>query len=578
MEGRARINFLLGCFLAFGLLIIFRLYYWQIVAGDDLAAAAEGQYQVSFEIPAKRGQILASDGFPLATTQESYLVFASLADLDKSPAEIASQLGPILIDEEPATPGGKLDKEKVLLEMEQLIKERLSRTDLSWVPLKHKESRAVKGEIEALLLKGIGFETEQKRSYPEGSSSAHLLGFVGQDINGRDKGYFGLEGYYDLEVRGRSGIVHREKDAVGRPILVGEAKDEEQYHGRDLLTTLDRSVQYIVETELAKGIEHYGAKSGSVIVMEPTGAILAMAAYPAYDPDKYGQYDKELFPNPAVAFSYEPGSTFKIAVMAAALNEGVVKPETKCDQCTGPRVIGEYVIETWNEEYHPDCTMVDVIKYSDNVGMVFVGEKLGIEKFTEYLEKFGLGKKTGIDLEDELTPGLRPKKNWSLIDLATASFGQGIALTPIQMARIGAVIANDGKLSRPYLVKEIIGEDKKITIEPQIQGEVISSTTAKVMTEMMVNAVDNGEAKWAKPAGYRIAGKTGTAQIPVAGHYDQEKTIASFVGFAPADKPKFVMLITLREPQSSPWGSETAAPLWFKIAQELFDYYGVLPE
>lgn len=578
MKGKGRISFLLSCFVVFGCLIITRLYYWQVVAGEELAAAAEGQYQVSFEIPAKRGQILASDGFPLATTEEAYLVFASIPDLKESFTEIASKLAPILVDEEEATPGGKLSTEDSLLAMEQLLKERLNRTDLNWVPLKHKISREIKGEIERLLIEGIGFEEEQKRSYPEGSSSAHLLGFVGQDINGRDKGYFGLEGYYDLELKGKAGVVRREKDAAGRPILVGQFEDEEQHHGRDLLTTVDRSVQYIIERELTEGLEHYGASSGSVVVMKPDGAILAMTGLPAYDPVRYQQYEKEFYSNPNVAFSYEPGSAFKIAVMSAALNEGVVKPETRCDQCSGPRVIANYVIKTWNEEYFPDCTMVEVIEHSDNVGMVFVGEKLGIEKLVEYLKKFGLGEKTGIDLEDELTPDLRPNGDWKLIDLATASFGQGIALTPIQMTRIAATIANDGRLVRPYLVKQIIGDGKKIEIEPKIEGEVISLATAKVMTEMMVNAVDNGEAKWAKPPGYRIAGKTGTAQIPVAGHYDEEKTIASFVGFAPADNPRFVMLVTLREPSSSPWGSETAAPLWFDIAKELFNYYGILSE
>lgn len=577
MEGKGRINFLLGCFLVFGGLIIFRLYYWQVIVGEELAAAAEGQYQVSFEIPAERGQILASDGFPLATTEEAFLVFASIPDLKKSPAEIASQLAPILTEEE-ATPGGKIDLQDSLLATEELFKERLGRTDLNWVPLKHKIKREIKEEVEALLIEGIGFEEEQRRTYPEGSSSAHLLGFVGQDVNGRDQGYFGLEGYYNLELKGKAGVVRRERDAAGRPILVGQFKDEEQHHGRDLLTTIDRSVQYIIERELAKGLERYGAKSGSVVAMEPNGAILAMAAWPVYDPVKYGQFGKELYPNPNVAFSYEPGSTFKIAVMSAALNEGVVKPDTKCDQCAGPRVISDYVIETWNEEYFPGCTMVEVIEHSDNIGMVFVGEKLGIDKLVDYLKRFGLGEKTGIDLEDELTPDLRPRKDWGLIDLATASFGQGIALTPIQMTRIAATIANDGKLVRPYLVKQIISEEEKITTEPKIEREVITSTTAKVMTELMVNAVDNGEAKWAKPIGYRVAGKTGTSQIPVAGHYDEEKTIASFVGFAPADEPKFVMLVTLREPTSSPWGSETAAPLWFDIAKELFNYYGILPK
>ncbi|MCX6724743.1 MAG: penicillin-binding protein 2, partial [Candidatus Shapirobacteria bacterium] len=295
------------------------------------------------------------------------------------------------------------------------------------------------------------------------------------------------------------------------------------------------------------------------------------------DPGKFFAYDKSLYSNPAVALSYEPGSTFKVLVMSAALNEEVVKPETRCDKCDGPRVISDYTIKTWNEKYFPDSTMTEVIQHSDNIGMVFVGEKLGVEKMYSYLQKFGLGQSTGIDLEDEASPKLRPKNEWKLIDLATASFGQGVALTPIQMVRAVAAVANGGKLMKPYLVKQVLSEGEKTEIQPKIEGEVLRPVTASVMTEMMVNAVDNGESKWAKPKGYRIAGKTGTAQIPVAGHYDQEKTIASFVGFAPADNPQFVMLVLLREPTSSPWGAETAAPLWFDIAKEIFTYYGIRP-
>jgi len=567
MSGGWRINFLLGFFILVGMLVGYRLFYWQVLNSEQLAAAAEKQHWVSFEIPARRGEILAGDGFPLATNQEAFLVFASIPDLEEKPQNIAAKIAPFLVIEEEIS------------QIEELIKQRLKRDDLVWVPLHHKVSRQTKEVLENLKIAGIGFEEEEKRGYPEGSSAAHLLGFVGLDINGRDKGYFGLEGFYDLELRGQPGFFRREKDASGKPILVGESKEERREHGRSLQTTIDRSVQFVVEEKLQKGLKRYGAISGSVIVMEPkTGAILAMASLPAYDPANYWKYDKSLFPNPAIASSYEPGSTFKVLVMAAALDAGVVSPETRCDKCSGPRNISGYTISTWNDKYFPDSTMVEIIQHSDNVGMVFVGEKLGSEKLVDYLEKFGLGQPTGIDLQEESSPPLRPKSEWKPIDLATASFGQGVALTPLQMIRAVGVIANRGKLVKPFVVKKVIGEDggKEMPIKEGIP--VIKPSTARMMTEIMVNAVDNGEAKWAKPKGFRIAGKTGTAQIPVAGHYDEKKTIASFVGFAPADEPKFVMLVTLREPTSSPWGSETAAPLWFDIAKELFTYYGVLPE
>lgn len=566
MGTNLRVNLLLFFFLAVGILVSWRLFYWQILSSDELAMAAQNQHWVSFEVPADRGRILASDGFPLADNQEAYLVFASLPDLKEIPEKTAAKITPFLSMEE--------DR----LEMEMTLKERLRRQDLVWVPLKHKVSLETKKAIEKLGIEGIGFEEEQTRGYPESSSAAQLLGFLGSDSSGKDKGYFGLEGFYDLELKGRAGVLRREKDPSGKPILVGEVEGQKQKDGRDLLTNIDRVVQFTVEQKLKDGLKRYGAKSGSVVVMEPkTGAVLAMASFPNYDPANFSSFDKKLYSNPVVASSYEPGSTFKVLIMAAALNEGAVKPETECDQCSGPREIAGYIIRTWNDKYFPGSTMTEVIQHSDNVGMVFVGEKLGIKKMFSYLSKFGIGKPTGIDLQEESSPTLRPEKDWKAIELATASFGQGIAITPIQMLAAVGAIANQGRLMKPFVVKKVISGSEEMEIKPKIEAEVIKPTTALLMTEMMVNAVDNGEAKWAKPEGFRIAGKTGTAQVPVAGHYDEEKTIASFVGFAPADEPRFVMLVTLQEPTSSPWGSETAAPLWFDIAKDLFTYYGIQP-
>lgn len=555
MREMARINFLLASFFLAGFLVMVRLFWWQVVVSEKLIAAAENQHWISFEIPTQRGKIMANDGFPLVANKQSFLVFASLPDLEETAANIAKKIAPILEPDDPATISG-------------LITERLNRQDLVWVPLKHKISPPTKELIENLKIKGLGFEEELQRDYPESSAAAHLLGFVGADINGKDKGYFGLEGYYDLELRGQSGILRRENDAQGRPILVGEAKEEKQENGRDLLTTIDRVAQFTAEKKLQEGIRRFGAKSGSVVIMAPeTGEILAMASFPA-----------KGFPNPAIASSFEPGSIFKVLVMAAALNEGVVGPETWCDKCGGPRIISGETIKTWDDKYPANPTMTEIIQQSNNVGMVYVAEKLGREKLISYLEDFGLDGPSGIDLEDELAPKFRPSSAWREIDLATASFGQGIAVTPIQMLKAVGTIANQGRLMRPFVVKKVISETGETEIKPKEEKKVISPVTARVMTEIMVNAVDKGEAKWVKPKGFRIAGKTGTAQIPLAGHYDEEKTIASFVGFAPADDPRFVMLVTLREPVSSPWGSETAAPLWFDIAGELLTYWGILPE
>lgn len=567
MESDFRLNTLLFFILLVGVLILGRLLWWQVISSEKLTAAGEEQRWISFEISADRGKILAHDGFNLVSNESAFLVFASIPDLKQAPGKIASRISSILFPNED------------LLKSEEMIKQRLRRQDLVWVPLKRKVDLKTKKVLEDLKIEGMGFEEEEKRNYPEGSTAAHILGFVGSDVSGTDKGYFGLEGHYDLELRGRSGVMRREKDASGKPILVGEIKEEKPKNGRSLLTTIDRSVQFITEEKLKRGIQRYGASSGSVVVMEPkTGAILAMSSYPSYDPATYYEFDKNLFSNPVVASSFEPGSIFKILIMAAALNEDVVKPDTICDKCSGPVNIADYTIKTWNDKYFPNSTMIEVIQHSDNVGMVFVAQKLGISKMVSYIEGFDLGKPSGIDLQDESSPLLRKKNEWKQIDIATASFGQGIAVTPIQMIKAANAIANQGKIMKPFIVKKVIGEEGETEIIPKVERQIIKPVTAYLMTQMMVNAVDNGEAKWTKPKGFRIAGKTGTAQIPLRGHYDEGKTIASFVGFAPADDPKFIMLVILREPTSSPWGSETAAPLWFDICKELFTYYGVLPE
>src|SRR3990167_1481147 len=428
-------------------------------------------------------------------------------------------------------------------------------------------------------LAGIGFEPEDLRSYPEASIAAQVLGFVGKDDEGLDKGYFGVEGYYDLELSGKEGFLQRESDARGIPILSGTSREISAVGGVDLLTHLDKTIQLIAEKKLTDGIEKYGAKSGWVVVMNPkTCAIVAMAAWPSYDPAEYWTFGNDYFKNPVISDSFDPGSIFKPLVMASALDAGAVEPDTKCDICGGPAKIDKYSIETWNKEYRPDSTMTDVIVHSDNVGMVFVGNRFGADRLYDYLSKFGIGQMTGIDLQGEANPGIREKGTWNIVDLATASFGQGIAVTPIQMIRAIGVIANDGVIMEPQVVDKIALDGWQSDIKPLAGERVISKKAADEITAMMVLAASEGEAKWTAIGGFGVAGKTGTAQIPVKGHYDEDKTIGSFVGFAPANDPKFVMLVSLTEPQSSPWASETAAPLWFSIANELFVYLGIQPK
>lgn len=540
----------------FGVSVV-RLFYWQILMGPRLQLEASSQYNLTFTLPASRGTVHTSDGSPVVLSVPAFLVFAQPAHITDM-NEFARRVSPIL----------SLQERDVVAQ--------ISVPDRYWVPLVRKVDSATVDRLKALAIDGLGFEPVSQRYYPEASMAAQMLGFVGLDQNGNDKGYFGLEGYYDRELRGKDGRRQIEKDVRGAPILVGEEKRIPASDGRSLELWIDRSFQQIVQKRLSDGIQKYGAKEGSVIALDPnTGGVLAMAAYPDYIPGQYQMYDKELYKNPVVAGTYEPGSTFKVFVMAAALNEGVVRADTTYDE-SGPVRVGEYQIRTWNSEYRGTQTMTEAIQHSSNVGMVFVQKKLGKDKFLRYIRDFGFGRPTGIDLEEESSPDLRPESDWREIDLATASFGQGIAVTPIQMAQAVGAIANGGWLIEPHVVRYIRGNGKTVELKGK-RTKVIEKEAASVMTEMMINAVDNGEAKWAKPKGYRIAGKTGTAQIPVAGHYDEKKTIASFVGFAPADNPQFVMLVTLREPTSSPWGSETAAPLFFDIARDVFMYKNILP-
>ncbi len=527
-----------------------RLFYWQIVKGEDLAKSANLQYKSSEKLTSSRGSILANDGSWLAVMRTNWLLFAEEPKLN-NPRIVANSLSSILEEESDS------------------IYSKLTKDGLVWLPIRHKVTSEQKEKIENLGISGLGFEPEETRYYPEGSSSAQLLGFVGKNEKGEDTGYFGLEGYYDISLRGKGGYVSREKDLSGAPLLSSGVSELSTVPGMDLETYIDKRIQTIIEDKLKLGIEKYGAKDGSVIIMDPnTGAIMGMASYPSYDPAKYFEYDSSLYKNTAISDVFEPGSIFKVIVMASGLDAGVVEPDTKCDICDKALKVDKYYIETWNKKYYPNSTMTDVIVHSDNVGMSFVAQKLGQDKMYEYLDKFGIGKQTGIDLQGESSIPMREKGSWNIVDLVTSSFGQGIATTPIQIIRAVSAIANDGYLVKPKVVKNDKVEKVKI----------ISDEAAEQMTQIMVQSAQHGESQWTNLKGFSVAGKTGTAQIPISGHYDAEKTIASFVGFAPANNPKFVMIVTLKEPQSSQWASETAAPLWYSIARDLFKIFGIQPE
>lgn len=587
---RFRIQLLAFVFLLLTGMVVFRLFTWTVVDSEELGYAGKLQQKTSQTQAPTRGAILASDGFPLAVSASGWVVWANPGKVE-NPKDVAEKLAPILLEKESEIgqdasisaqmsqdEKAKHEKERLEAEKDRLLALILKKA--AWVPLKHKIDNSTKETIQGLNITGVGFDPEERRSYPEGSMAAHILGFVGKDAGGNDKGYFGIEGKYDVALSGVGGEKVWEKDALGNPILGGLNHGVAALDGVDLQTNIDRPIQYLVEKKLRDGIEKYGAASGTVTIMRPQdGAILALAAYPSYYPSEFSKYQEEDFINPVISQTFEPGSIFKVLVMSAVLDGGAVKPDDHCGDCSGPIQIGKYTIRTWDNKYHPDATPGEIIKNSDNIGMVWAAQRLGKDKLYDYLSNFGIGSLTQIDLQGETTPSLRPKGKWGDIDLATTSFGQGIAVTPIQMVRAVGAIANRGKLPEPQVTGKVRGRNWEEEVKPVFDKEtVVSKKTADKITDMMVQAVSEGEAKWAAPKGFPIAGKTGTAQIPISGHYDPTKTNASFIGFAPPNNPQFVMMVTLKQPTSSPWAAETAAPLWFNIARDLFVHFGIQPE
>ena len=360
-----RIYWIKISFTIFFLAIIIRLFYWQILKSDYLQVQAEEQHFQSVKVGAIRGNILYSDGAILASSSPSFSLYGlpKLIPQDQK-TNLAYTLAKILVTSQRE-------------EIEEVAKDILNKLskDLYWIKLSKNIDQEQKKQIESLNLSTVGFESSSIRFYPEGSSSAHMLGFVGSDAKGESTGYFGLEGFYDGELKGVAGLLKHEKDALGLPILLGSFSGREVVNGKDLTLNIDRAVQFIVEQSLKKGLELYGAKAASAAVLDPkTGAILAMASFPNYDPATFLYFPKEFYKNPLVADQYEPGSTFKVIVMSGAINEEAVSPDTKCDICGGPIQLGGFTIRTWNNKYFADTTMSDVIIHSDNTGMVFAGQ------------------------------------------------------------------------------------------------------------------------------------------------------------------------------------------------------------
>jgi len=558
-----RIKLLIASFFLIGLLIVAKLFFIQVLSHEKYEALAQEQHWIVEEIPAERGSILSRNGEVLASNQDYYLMYAEPKNI-KHKVVVAETLAEFL-------------SSKDFGSYEELFAKYLGylENDSWWIGLEKSIDPQTKKEIEGLNLQGIGFDLVSKRYYPEKTLASHVLGFVAFDSDGNRRGYFGIEGNFDGDLYGKPGKVVQEKDAEGHPILVGGYARADPISGRDIVLTIDRSVQYIVERELERAVEKYGAASGTVIVMDPlTSEIIAMANYPNFDPSNLT--DESEVKNLAIADTYEPGSVLKAFTISAGIDSGKVTPSSTFVD-SGPVTYSDYTIDNWDGKHHGVQDIAQLLQKSNNIGAAWVGHQVGSKDLYNYFTQFGLNEKTGISLEGEDTGTMRDFSTWTDIDLATIAFGQGISTTPIQILNGLNVIANGGILYKPRIVSKIITEDSVINMKTKKVRRVISGKTAETMLDLLTSAVDQGESKFFNIDGYEIAGKTGTAQIPKEGTYDPTETNATFAGFLSKSK-KFSMLVRLEKPSTSTYAAETAVPLWMNLAHELVTYYSIPPD
>lgn len=563
-------------FLLLGGLVIGRLFILMILQHGYYTALAAGSREVYDDLFPKRGSVFIQDSrtreeFPLAMNHDLFLVFADTRQIisDEEANKVANKLADVF----------KYDDKKKLEVFLQLNK----RTD-PYEPIEKKVEEAVVEKLKAMKLPGIGFVRKPFRFYPEGELASNIIGFVGQDEKGNDIGRYGIEGYWQKELAGSGGFMEGAKSAAGGWIPLAGWTFKQAENGADLLLTIDRSIQYQACERLRQGMKEYGAQSAALVVIEPdTGAIRAICSLPDFNPNEYGKVDSaRVYNNTAVFTPYEPGSIFKPITMSAAINDGMVSPNTMFNDPGEQVGFCDTPLKNANEKTFGVQTMTGVLENSINTGMVFVVGKLGREKFVDYAQKYGFGVKTGLGLDSEssgtIEALLQKRKNSNKIDCstATASFGQGIMATPLQMATAFSTIVNGGKLMRPYIVEEARYADGRVErTKPEEIRRVLSAEAASLTSGMLVSVVEKGQSTHAKVAGYYVGGKTGTAQIAGSGGYTNE-TNHSFIGFAPADNPKFVAIVKFEKPNRA-WADSTASPVFQDVAKFVLQYYHVPP-
>jgi len=449
-----------------------------------------------------------------------------------------------------------------------------------YVLLKRPISAAVGDKLKDLLangpvnLGGIDLHPIPHRIYPGGSLAAQVLGFVAYNNDGQQLGYFGVEGFYNDLLAGRA------VESVQQMVPFDAALNPVPDQGADLYLTLDRNIQFLTEITLADGIKQYGADGGTIIVMNPrNGEILGMASSPTFDPNNYVSDPPPNPANPAVSGQYEPGSTFKVLTMAGALDAGTVTPETPFVD-TGSVEVGGIIINNWNDGAWGPVDMLGCMQHSLNVCLASVATWMGPNTFYNYMQAFGIGHLTNVDLSAE-TPGrlkLPRASHWFDSDLGTNSFGQGVALSPLHLITAASAIANGGTMMQPHILKIVQHGASQHVTQQQVLGRPIKPATAATENEMLAQSLERGEGSQALVDGYRISGKTGTAQIPTPTGYDNDATIASFIGWGPVDDPQFIVLIKLDKPSASIWGSETAAPLFKQLVTRLVVLMQIPPD
>jgi cell division protein FtsI/penicillin-binding protein 2 len=526
--------------------LVLRLFSLQIIKHSFYKKLAENQHQNLETVYPLRGEMFMKDKhtnsdsrsllFPIAINKDYWTIYAVPKEI-KEKEEAVTKLSPFL----------NISEEE--------LKKKISKLNDPYELLKNKVDEESYNKIKDLNIDGVYFRKENWRYFPAGEMACHLVGFVG--FNGDEKvGRYGLEEYYEEELSGKTGFIEAKKDSLGELINVGEKILAVPEDGADLILTIDPNIQYFIEGKIKQRVQELEATSGTIIVMETkSGAIKAMASWPTFNPNKYNEVESiSLFLNPAIGGVFEPGSVFKIITMAAALDKGLIDPNTTYED-KGFVEISGHIIKNATEKANGIQTMTQVLEKSLNSGAVFVQQKLGKDNFKDYVEKFGFGQKTGIDLSGE--------EKGNMIQLV-AAFG---------------AIANDGVLLRPYIVEKIIyknGEEK--IIQPQEVRRVISSDAASRLTAMMVSTVKNSFDKKAWVPGYSVAGKTGTAQIPdlEKGGYSDE-TIHTFGEFFPAYDPRFVLLIKVDKPKGIRFAADSITPLGRQITEYILSYYEIPP-